>query len=108
MDACSGPSRRAAKSRARASPLSCVFNREGNGSTPGTGHTGQAHAASRRPRSNAELLAREAIERLVEHDEWFIREVNKGIAAADRGELFSHEEVERRLKTLVTKKHFRA
>ena len=58
--------------------------------------------------SNAELLAREAIERLVEHDEWFIREVNKGIAAADRGELVSHEEVGTRLKKLVSEKHFRA
>ena len=58
--------------------------------------------------SNAELLAREAIERLVEHDEWFIREVNKGIAAADHGELVSHEEVGTRLKKLVSEKHFRA
>ena len=37
--------------------------------------------------SNAEILACEAIERFRDYDEWFIREVEKGIASADRGEL---------------------
>jgi predicted transcriptional regulator len=46
---------------------------------------------------DAETLAREAIERLVDYDEWFIGEVGKGLAAADRGELLTHEEVEVRL-----------
>jgi predicted transcriptional regulator len=43
--------------------------------------------------SNAEMLAREAIERFVDYDEWFIHEVEKGLASADRGGLLSHEEV---------------
>ena len=43
--------------------------------------------------SDAEMLAREAIERFVDYDEWFIREVEKGLASADRGELLSHAEV---------------
>jgi predicted transcriptional regulator len=30
--------------------------------------------------SNAEILAREAIERFVDYDEWFIAEVEKGLA----------------------------
>jgi predicted transcriptional regulator len=38
-------------------------------------------------------LVREAVERLVNHDEWFVREVEKGLAAADRGELIDHEEI---------------
>jgi predicted transcriptional regulator len=38
-------------------------------------------------------LVREAVERLVNHDEWFVREVEKGLSAADRGELTDHEEI---------------
>jgi predicted transcriptional regulator len=40
-----------------------------------------------------QALAREAIERLVDYDEWFLREVDKGLAAADRGELIDHEDI---------------
>jgi predicted transcriptional regulator len=47
--------------------------------------------------SDAEFLAREAIERFVDYDDWFVREVEKGVAAADRGELLSHEAVGDRL-----------
>lgn len=57
--------------------------------------------------SDAELLAREAIERFVDYDEWFIREVEKGIASADRGELLSHEEVGARLEKRIAEKHSR-
>jgi predicted transcriptional regulator len=38
-------------------------------------------------------LVREAVERFVDYDEWFVREVEKGLAAADRGELVDHEEI---------------
>ena len=38
-------------------------------------------------------LVREAVERFVNYDEWFVREVEKGLAAADRGELIEHEEI---------------
>ena len=51
--------------------------------------------------SKAEILAREAIERFVDYDEWFIREVEKGLASADNGELLSHEEVGVRLEKLI-------
>lgn len=37
-----------------------------------------------------EPLIIEALERMVNYDEWFLREVDKGIAAADRGELVDH------------------
>jgi predicted transcriptional regulator len=40
-----------------------------------------------------EALVVEAVERLVSYDEWFLREVQKGLAAADRGELIDREEV---------------
>jgi predicted transcriptional regulator len=35
----------------------------------------------------------EAVERMVNYDEWFLREVDKGLAAADRGELADHSDV---------------
>jgi predicted transcriptional regulator len=44
---------------------------------------------------DAEALVMEAVERMVNYDEWFIREVEKGIAAADRGEFIEHSEVMR-------------
>jgi predicted transcriptional regulator len=44
-----------------------------------------------------EALVVEAIERMVNYDEWFIREVEKGIAAAARGEFIEHSEVGKRL-----------
>jgi predicted transcriptional regulator len=40
-----------------------------------------------------EDLAAEAIERMVNYDEWFLAEVQKGIVAADRGEVKDHDEV---------------
>jgi predicted transcriptional regulator len=30
---------------------------------------------------------------MVNYDEWFLREVDKGLAAADRGELVDHADV---------------
>lgn len=40
-----------------------------------------------------EALAQEAIERLVNYDDWFLSEVEKGLAQIDRGETLSHDEV---------------
>jgi predicted transcriptional regulator len=54
--------------------------------------------------SDAEMLAREAIERFVDYDEWFIREVEKGLASADGGELLSHAEVGARLEKRLAEK----
>jgi len=47
--------------------------------------------------TNPQELAREAIERLVDYDDWFVREVEKGLAQIERGETLSHEEVGGRL-----------
>ena len=41
----------------------------------------------------------EAVERLVNYDEWFLREVEKGLAAADRGEFVDHEDVGKMLNS---------
>ena len=42
---------------------------------------------------DTQALVREAIEKLVDYDEWFLREVESGLAAADRGELIDHEDI---------------
>lgn len=46
---------------------------------------------------DAQVLAREAIERLLDYDDWFVREVEKGLAQIERGGTLSHEEVGARL-----------
>ena len=51
-----------------------------------------ARLAAERGRET-QALVEEAIERFVDCDEWFLREVEKGLAAADRGELIDHEEI---------------
>ncbi len=43
--------------------------------------------------SDAQALVQEAVERFVDYDEWFLREVEKGLAAADRGELVDHQDI---------------
>ena len=47
--------------------------------------------------TNPQELAREAIERLVDYDDWLVREVEKGLAQIERGETLSHEDVGARL-----------
>jgi predicted transcriptional regulator len=54
-----------------------------------------------------EALAREAIEQYVDYDEWFVREVDKGLAQVDRGEVLTHEQVGAHLEKLLTAKHLR-
>ena len=44
-----------------------------------------------------EALVVEAVERVVNYDEWFLREVEKGVAAADRGEFLEHQDMKKRL-----------
>jgi predicted transcriptional regulator len=45
----------------------------------------------------------EAVERLVGYDEWFIREVEKGLAQIERGEVLEYEEVGTRVEKLLNK-----
>jgi predicted transcriptional regulator len=51
-----------------------------------------ARMAAERGR-DAESLVREAVERFVSYDEWFVREVDKGLDAAERGEFVEHSDV---------------
>ena len=43
--------------------------------------------------SDTQSLVREALERFVDYDEWLLREIDRGIAAADRGEFVEHEDI---------------
>jgi predicted transcriptional regulator len=49
----------------------------------------------------AETPVQEAVERLLDHDEWFLSEVDKGLAAADRGEFVEHDDATGRGKNRV-------
>jgi len=53
---------------------------------------------------DAEALAREAIERFVDYDEWFVNEAKKGLDQIARGEVLTHEEVGARLEKSLTQK----
>ena len=66
-----------------------------------------ARLAAERGR-DAEALAREAIERFVDYDDWFVKEVEKGLAQIARGEVLTHEEVGARLEKSLTEKQSRA
>ena len=59
----------------------------------------------------AEALIEKAVERLVNYNPWFLAEVGKGLAAAERGELIDHEEVvkliEQRYSDPQTRNSFR-
>ena len=59
-------------------------------------------------RRDAEALAREAIERFVDYDEWFVKEVEKGLEQIARGEVLTHEEVGARLEKSLTERQSRA
>src|ERR1039458_5009699 len=52
-----------------------------------------------------ESLVNEAVERLVTYDEWFIRQVEKGLAQVERGEVFEHEEVVAKMENLIRETH---
>ena len=46
-----------------------------------------------------EQLVREAIERLIDHDDWLVREVEKGLTQVESGQTLTHAEVRARLRT---------
>lgn len=62
--------------------------------------------ASQQGRDPQSLVC-EAVERLVGYDEWFLEEVEKGLAQIERGELIEHEEVGNRLEKLLIEKQRR-
>jgi predicted transcriptional regulator len=66
-----------------------------------------ARIAAQRGR-DAEALARDAIEQFVDYDECFLREVEKGLAQIERGEVLTHEQVGGRIGKLLTDKQSRS
>ncbi len=44
---------------------------------------------------DSEALVVEAVERMVNYDEWFLQEVEEGIAAADHREFVDHDDVKK-------------
>ena len=65
-----------------------------------------AQLASQQGR-DPETLAREAIERLVDYDEWFISEVEKGLAQVEEGKVLTHEQVGARLEKVLAERQSR-
>jgi len=53
---------------------------------------------------DSKSLVHEAVERLVGYDEWFLRQVEIGLAQADCGELLEDNEVAARMENLITRK----
>jgi len=54
--------------------------------------------------AHAQALAREAIERLVDYDDWFVREVENGLSQIDSVRTLPHDEVGSRLQRRLTGK----
>ncbi len=57
---------------------------------------GQMAEAMDRPRA---WLMAEAIKQYVAREEWFIREVERGVKAADEGRLINHEDIKAKWET---------
>ena len=57
---------------------------------------------------NAESLVNEAVQRLVSYDEWFVGQIEKGLAQVERGEVLKHEEVVAKVENLIRDKQRRA
>lgn len=53
---------------------------------------------------DSETLVKEAVERMVNYDECFLAEVDKGLAQIESGQTLSHEEVGARLDKYLTQK----
>jgi len=50
---------------------------------------------------DVQSLIQGAIERLVDYDEWFLRQVAKGVAAAEEGDLLEDTDVGQRLGEFI-------
>jgi predicted transcriptional regulator len=50
---------------------------------------------------DSQALIVEAVERMIDYDQWFIAEVEKGLAAADQGDLTEHGDV----KALIERRY---
>ena len=46
-------------------------------------------------------IVQEAVANYLDHDEWFKREVQRGLASLDSGKFVSHEEVRRQMERIL-------
>jgi predicted transcriptional regulator len=53
---------------------------------------------------DSESLVNEALEHFVGHQEWFVREVEAGLAQVRDGQTIPHEEVVTRMESLIANK----
>ena len=53
---------------------------------------------------DTESLVHEAVERLLDYDDWFAREIQKGLEQIDSGEVLDHDEVGKRLEKRLAEK----
>jgi predicted transcriptional regulator len=57
---------------------------------------------------DAAQVIQEAVDRLLDHDSWFIQEVEKGQAQAAQGVLIDHDEVVARIEKRLREKQHRS
>jgi predicted transcriptional regulator len=57
---------------------------------------------------DAAQVVQEAVDRLLDHDTWFIREIEKGQLQAAKGDLIDHDEVVARLEKRLKDKKSRS
>ena len=62
--------------------------------------------AARSGKNTAEFL-QEAVDRLLEYENWFIQQVEKGLTQATRGELIEHDELVARIEQRLKEKQAR-
>jgi predicted transcriptional regulator len=63
--------------------------------------------ASRAGKDAAEVV-QEAVDRLLDYDAWFIKQVEKGMEHAAKGELIDHEDVVARIEKRLKDKRSRS
>ena len=61
-----------------------------------------AEMRAKRERLAAETLAHEAVERLIGYDDWFVREVEKGLAQIEAGEVLEHDDIGARIEKVLS------
>jgi predicted transcriptional regulator len=49
-------------------------------------------------------VIQEAVDRLLDHDTWFVQEVEKGLSQAAKGDLIEHDEVVARIEKRLNDK----
>jgi predicted transcriptional regulator len=57
---------------------------------------------------DAAQVIQEAVDRLLDHDAWFIQEVEKGQSQAAKGDLIEHDEVVARIEKRLREKQHRS